>query len=148
MPGETANPLAPHRVPLVRHRAASDLRLLKRLLHLLVGGKVVFDPDFKVFFLGNLHAGKQSDVCANLVGRGSEGGKSSQTICVHLIFVGCILKTCFFSLQIDDVSDLAGVSLSSDHVTAGEAGLCSHQLVKLLHLEVRLLLKPLKQSTS
>ena len=48
----------------------------------------------------------------------------------------------FFLLQIDDVFNLAGVSLSSDHVTAGEAGLSSHQLVKLLHLEVRLLLKP------
>ena len=39
MPGQTANPLTPHRVPFISHRTASYLGLLKRLLHFLMGGK-------------------------------------------------------------------------------------------------------------
>ena len=86
MPGEAANPLAPHRVPLVSHRAASNLRFLKRLFHLLVGKTLVVVGSH--FFLGNLHAGKESDVCADFVSRGTEGSKSSHTIGVHLLSSG------------------------------------------------------------
>ena len=56
------------------------------------------------------------------------------------------VSTCYLPLKISIFSrlsvwvfDLAGVSLSSDHVTAGEASLCSDQLVELLDLRVKVM---------
>ena len=62
---QAANPLAPHRVPLVRHRARPDLGRLEGLLYLL-------------------SAGEEADVRADLVRRGPEAAQPRDNIRVNL----------------------------------------------------------------
>jgi hypothetical protein len=69
MPRKRAYPLASHRIPLVRHRARSDLVLLKWLLNLL-------------------EIGKQPEVGRNFSCGGTKRGKRLQDINVYLARVG------------------------------------------------------------
>ena len=128
MPGQTANPLTPHRVPFISHRTASYLGLLKRLLHFLMGGK----GKKEVLSLRPSCWRGVECLCRSCEQKQQRTRALPDNLCPPMKQL---------SRSSDwDLSDLAGVSLSSDHVALGETGFCSHQLVEFLHLLTLLLI--------
>ena len=65
MPGETANPLTPHRVPLVSHRAAANLR-------------------FGEGFLNLLQVSEEADIATHLVSGLGNTGESREDVVIDL----------------------------------------------------------------
>ena len=131
MPGKTANSLTTHRVPLVSHRTAPDLRLLKRLLHLL---------QVRLFFVRENHFFRLKPSCSPAVGcrcRSCERTLQRRQDAPGSQCRPLFLKHCSFVVSLDLLSHayLASVRLTGDHVAAREPSLLRHQLVQLLHLQ-------------